>query len=172
MPCATTSRTNARRLPRATQPVGVTGDGTDTGPEPPQSFVEPFLARESPDEVLQVASFPVGATSDTPENAAEHEDTVKTGELSDSPTGGTTRSGGWANWWTASADCGPSRSRSESRRELPHTVVSGSIYTFCTPGRAWIIAASMAVISSSIASVSSPASNATSAVTTTLSAPK
>lgn len=40
-------------------------------------------SRESPDEVLQVASFLVGATSDTLENAVEHEDTVDTEELRD-----------------------------------------------------------------------------------------
>jgi hypothetical protein len=45
--------------------------------------VELLASRESPDEVLQVASFLVGATSDTLENAVEHEDTVNTEELSD-----------------------------------------------------------------------------------------
>lgn len=45
--------------------------------------VELLESRESPDEVLQVASFLVGATSDTLENAVEHEDTVNTEELSD-----------------------------------------------------------------------------------------
>jgi hypothetical protein len=45
--------------------------------------VELAEARESPDEVLQVATFLVGATAETLENAIEHEDTVNTEELSD-----------------------------------------------------------------------------------------
>lgn len=40
-------------------------------------------SRESPDEMIQVAPFLVGATSDTLENAVEHEDTVNTEELRD-----------------------------------------------------------------------------------------
>jgi len=45
--------------------------------------VELLESRESPDELLQVASFLVGATAETLENAVEHEDTVNTEELSD-----------------------------------------------------------------------------------------
>ncbi|WP_254829455.1 hypothetical protein [Haloglomus salinum] len=45
--------------------------------------VELLESRESPDELLQVASFLVGATSETLENAVEHGDTVNTEELSD-----------------------------------------------------------------------------------------
>jgi hypothetical protein len=45
--------------------------------------VELLESRESPDELLQVAAFLVGATAETLENAVEHEDTVNTEELSD-----------------------------------------------------------------------------------------
>jgi hypothetical protein len=45
--------------------------------------VELLESRESPDELLQVASFLVGATAETLENAIEHGDTVNTEELSD-----------------------------------------------------------------------------------------
>lgn len=45
--------------------------------------VELLDSRDSPDELLQVASFLVGATAETLEHAVEHDNTVKTGELSD-----------------------------------------------------------------------------------------
>jgi hypothetical protein len=45
--------------------------------------VELLESRESPDELLQVASSLVGTTAETLENAIEHGDTVNTEELSD-----------------------------------------------------------------------------------------
>jgi hypothetical protein len=45
--------------------------------------VELLESRESPDELLQVASFLVGVTAETLENAIGNGDTVNTEELSD-----------------------------------------------------------------------------------------